>query len=226
MPQNAGVQQSGRSDAFSGPLCGSGSRTAAGHWPCNPGLCPRLINLAMILYQQGKLAEALPVALRTVEAGPNDVGGYSVAGIVLLDSQRPQEALRYLEEAVRRTPNDPSRLAALGVCYERLELFDKSFACHKQAATLSPNDPRAIINVGSMLARVERFAEAEPWFQQALALDSNYSLAIEQLATVKLGLRDFGGAIALMPQVDGLTAAEYRRLSGAGRVANGRGQIR
>jgi tetratricopeptide (TPR) repeat protein len=73
----------------------------------NPNDPVALNNLANILLQTGN-AGALAMAERAYRAAPQDADAADTLGLVLLRTQQPERALKYLREARLRAPKNPA----------------------------------------------------------------------------------------------------------------------
>ncbi len=77
-----------------------------------------------------------------------DPGPYLDLGILLVDQNRPQDAIPYLQQAVQISPQDPKAHEQLGKAYERLDRLPEAQVELEKAVEASPNDGCASLCVG------------------------------------------------------------------------------
>jgi len=95
-----------------------------------------------LLGLQGRCAELISVAERTIEAHPVLSGAYQWLGICLLREGRPAEAMQWLEQAIRtnpRTPQIDNRYRLLGAALMLLERYDEAVSWSHRALAANPN---------------------------------------------------------------------------------------
>jgi Flp pilus assembly protein TadD len=79
-----------------------------------------LLNLAIVLVHQGKLAEAQPLLLRAVRIAPEDPRIYEQLGQLYAQEANYAEAAKYLETATRLDPKRSNLHFLLGQAYRHL----------------------------------------------------------------------------------------------------------
>jgi Flp pilus assembly protein TadD len=99
-----------------------------------------LLNLAIVLRHQGKLAEAQPLLLRAVRIAPQDPRIHEQLGQLYAQQANYAEAAKYLETATRLDPEKSNLHFLLGQAYRRLGREPEAKAEFDAAARLA-NSP-------------------------------------------------------------------------------------
>jgi tetratricopeptide (TPR) repeat protein len=148
-------------------------------------------NMTQTIYYSG-----LTAALKKngVVVDGNWAVAYFLKGFALIDLDRSEEALPYLDKAVALSPADAQFLAERGEWYKSHKQWDKSFADFKAAADASEfsddsvkagDKARGLRGMG--FARIEqgKLAEAEKLFRQSLELTPGNEHALSELEYIK-----------------------------------------
>jgi tetratricopeptide (TPR) repeat protein len=138
-------------------------------------------NLAWVLQQQGKAAEANAHYARAVALQPDYVTAHYDWGVALLDQGRAAEAIIQLEAAVRLAPDHADALVNLGNALMQVPRTAEAVACYEQALRLKPGAD-VHYDLGVALAGLDRRDEAAAHLRTALALAPDLPRAHYQLA--------------------------------------------
>jgi protein O-mannosyl-transferase len=141
-------------------------------------------NLATILSDSGRHADALPHIERTIALRPDYPEALSNLGDCLTQLGRPSEAIVRLEHAIKLQPKYAAAHNNLGVALMALQRADEGRAQFEIAVRLQPDYAAAQLNLGQALASSGRMTEATQHFTQAVQLDPDNSVARLQLGTV------------------------------------------
>ena len=133
-------------------------------------------------------AEEAELALKTALAiKPDHLKSMVNLGRVLLDLERPQEALAQIEAAAAIDPASVAVKRVLSRTYHNLGLLDQAVAGYRATLTIDENDLWSLNNMGLVLIQQERFAEALPPLARAAQIDSldssiqnNLGIALER----------------------------------------------
>jgi tetratricopeptide (TPR) repeat protein len=130
--------------------------------------------------------EAIPHLTRAVELGSKNPQAYSKLADLLLDAQKPEDAVRICDAGLAVCGAHPAILAsralaltALGQCQEALE-------CMRNVEALLPPDPTTMINLAGVLLGLGRVPEARSYLERACALDPGSAAAHYNLGLVLL----------------------------------------
>lgn len=110
-------------------------------------------------------------------------------GLVLIDLNRPGEAVEHIAAYLARNPDDAAAHGQLGDAKQSLgELVDAIIA-YRESLRLNPNDARVHMNLGTALGRQGRLKEAIAEFTESLRLEPSNERALRnlELARSRLG---------------------------------------
>ncbi len=139
-------------------------RRAAG---TDPEFRDALLELADLLEQKRRPAEALELYLEFLKARPDAVAVRERAGVLLLHTQRYEEAIAHLEPAVRQAPT-PANQAALAQGYTMTKQPAKALPLLRAAVAAEPADPDLRFRLATALLEAADFAGAAREFLAAL----------------------------------------------------------
>ncbi len=99
--------------------------------------------LAESLRREGRLDEALKIALNGVQAHPDFTSGYVALAKILLDKKEPQKALFHLQKAVELNPENHLALHLLAETQVQLRKPKEALKSYKLLLFLNPQDTKA-----------------------------------------------------------------------------------
>ncbi|MFT3782479.1 MAG: tetratricopeptide repeat protein [Nibricoccus sp.] len=134
-------------------------------------------NLAQILIEKGRLAEAIPHLNRALELRPTFAEAENNLGYALLQMGRAREAISHFERAVSLQPKYGQAYNNLGLAYVNLGDRERAIVSFRDSVRLQPRLPVAHFNLGLALAQNGNTAEAVAEFERAVRLDPMYSQA-------------------------------------------------
>lgn len=104
-----------------------------------------------------------------------DPGPYLDLGILLIDQNRPGEALPYLQQASQISPHDPKAHEQLGRAYAGLERLPEAQVELEKAVEASPNDGALHYVLGQNYRRQGMKDKAQAEFEKSAALKNMQS---------------------------------------------------
>jgi Flp pilus assembly protein TadD len=104
-------------------------------------------NLARILMQKGRVAEAVTELQQTIQIDPNHVGALNMLGMALGRQQKFTEAQSHLERAVRLEPDHAEVRNNLGAVYSAQGRLREAVVQFEAALRVDPGDPEIIENL-------------------------------------------------------------------------------
>lgn len=148
-------------------------------------------NLVQTIYYSG-----ITAALKKngVVVDGNWALAYFLKGFALIDLNRSDEALPYLDKAVALSPSDSQFLAERGEWYKSHKQWDKAFADFKAAADASgfsdesvkeKDKARALRGMGFVRIELGDLNEAEKLFHESLKLTPGNQNALSELEYIK-----------------------------------------
>ena len=141
-------------------------------------------NVGMALYEQGRVAEALPHFERGLELGPDDPAAHNDLGLALAKLGRLPEAVSQYEAALQLQPTFAEAHNNLGLALSELNRPIEGLSHLEMALRLKPGLATAHFNLGNTLVQVGRTDEAIAHFMQAIRLNPKDAAACTNLGNV------------------------------------------
>lgn len=184
-------------------------------------------NLGQALYQEGRLAEAVPVLGAALALQPSSEA-HGLLALTLAGLGRSQEALSHAREAVRLKPASAPAHSSLGTVLGNLGNLDGARQELQEALRLDPKLSDARLSLGVIFARLGRLPDAAASFAAVLQDEPGHAVAHGNLGNVFFqqgnlaeAVRHYERAVALDPAYAdawfnlGLTRAEQGRTADA-----------
>ncbi len=133
-------------------------------------------------YQQGRLDEA-ESGLRDIQKAEPDLPDVlHLLALIALQTERPADAIKYLEKAVAAVPDKADFFNLLGGALKRENRPADAADAFEKAVAIDPGLTEAHYNLGNALKELERFDEAIPSYRRAVALKPDFADAYYNLA--------------------------------------------
>jgi glycosyltransferase involved in cell wall biosynthesis/tetratricopeptide (TPR) repeat protein len=161
----------------------------------------RLLDRAMALHQQDKLAEAERLYLTILAAQPDHPDATHLLGLLRHQQGRDLEALELLGSVLKQNPDAAAALANQGVVLHRLGRRQEAVASYNRALAIRPDDSKALCNRGVCLQELGRIEEAVASYDRALALKPDYPDARNNHDICRRALDRPKGLPALQPVI-------------------------
>jgi len=133
------------------------------------------INLADMLYRQGRIEEAGKLLTDSVRLAPEIGFTHEALGRHLIREKDYEGGLVSLAEAVRLMPDQPHIHYFYGVALNQLEQFDKALPVLQRAHELAPQNPEYLTGIASICRDHGKWELALKYAKQVVALDPNYT---------------------------------------------------
>ncbi len=156
----------------------------AGSLRINPDNTAAINNLAGVLKDQQRNAEALEFYQAALEAAPLEAYIHSNTGNVLKELGRLDEAAARYVRAIELDPQSYAAHSNLGTVFKEQGRLADAADCYRKAIELNPNSPEVLSNLGVVLKDEGRFEEAAVALERALALNPNSDAAWTNLGIV------------------------------------------
>ncbi len=137
---------------------------------------------------------------------PDFTKGLVNLGRVLLDQNRPGDALTYLEQAIAQQPDHVDALRVLGRIYHNLDRRDEAIDAYEGALRLDDQDAWSLNNLGLLYIESERFDDALAPLARATQLNAgvacfqnNLGVALERTGHAEQAVSAFETALANDP---------------------------
>jgi len=145
-----------------------------------------MIAQAQALRQKGDLSGAMSLLSQLMLAEPDDPRVVGEYGKLLVQQNRPGDAVAFLNRAIQLSPNDWSLYSALGVADDQAGDQKNARVAYEHALAMKPNEPGVLNNYAmsrmlagdpvqarALLARAQAAGGTDPKILQNIALLDN-----------------------------------------------------
>jgi tetratricopeptide (TPR) repeat protein len=166
---------------------------------------PTAKNLAhefgVIYYRKGDYLNAVTSLQRAIAENPNDTEATQLTGLSLYLSQKPTEAIPYLEKVQSWYPSANVDAAyILGVAYIQTKNYAKARAAFAKMFQVPPDSAAAYLFTARLLLRYDFGPIAEEYGKKAVELDPKLPLAHQLLGELYLYQSKIPEAVAQLQQ--------------------------
>jgi glycosyltransferase involved in cell wall biosynthesis/predicted TPR repeat methyltransferase len=149
----------------------------------------------------GQLDTAEKLYVEALRLDPGDAESKGELGIVLLASNRLQEAALLLEDAAKADPNNERIIAGLGLVRLGEGRLDEAFECLSQSLELRSDNASVVQRLIETARALNRLSDAEPYVRRYVDF---YAGDIAMACKYAAVLRDIGRADEAMERLDTL----------------------
>jgi tetratricopeptide (TPR) repeat protein len=145
----------------------------------NPNFIDAKNTLGILQLKQNQLVEAERTFRGILDRWPGYVPAYPNLAAVLISSQKPEEAEKFLEAAVQRTEGSVDRttwiepVKNLADLYASQNKMEKAAENYSRAVFLDPNHVDLKLALATALSRIRRYDDALKQVQDAIGLEPN-----------------------------------------------------
>lgn len=150
------------------------------------------------LHMQGQLQEAEKLYRGILSADSENVHALNLLGMLLVNSQRPEESVTLIKRALKQEPNDPQARSNLGLAYKDLKQLELAREAFARSVELDPCHPVVHNNLGNVLNALDRPVDAISAYRQALKLKPDYPECLTNLAAALNETGQYEGALAAL----------------------------
>jgi tetratricopeptide (TPR) repeat protein len=140
--------------------------------------------LGTVLYDSGKLPEAIDAFRRALSLCPTDASSHYRLALALASLGQRAPAIAHFRQALHLQPDHGEALAHLGVALAEEGQRQEAIACFQQALRLHPTAAPTLHNLGVAQAQEGRLAEAVESLERAVQCRPDYADAHYSLGTV------------------------------------------
>ncbi len=159
-------------------------------------------------HNRGNIASAIESYQGALAIAPDDPNATQLMGVALLQLERPEEALGYLERAARRLRSNPAVIGNLAQAYFTLGRYQEARAAFSKAARLTPREIQYQLGVATSLAMAGALVDAETLlrrisarFPQDARARFNLGNTLRDQGKVDEAIEQYRQAIRLDPQM-------------------------
>jgi Tfp pilus assembly protein PilF len=158
------------------------------HWQNNMTLFTHTLNvtsdnflmhnkLGNILFQEGKLQEAISHYTEAMRINPNFVEGHNNMGNALFRQGKTEEAITHYRNALRYTLDYADVHNNLGVALAHQGKIQEAAPHFSEALRINPDYAEAHNNLGALLAQQGKFQEAMSHFSETIRIKPDFAEA-------------------------------------------------
>ncbi|MCS7034806.1 MAG: tetratricopeptide repeat protein [Phycisphaerae bacterium] len=163
----------------------------------NSSEAKRALAVAMAHHQAGRLAEAESLYRAVVQRQPRNPDALHFLGVLLHQTNRPQEALEPMARSLELSPSAPHFHANYAELLRTLGRFDDALHHARTAVRLGPTDPDAHHSLGMALRTRGDVDGALKAFATAIRLRPNHVAALDEYGLLLQKRGQLNEAIAL-----------------------------
>lgn len=167
-----------------------------------------LFTHAKDLHAAGRAQEAERLYREVLASQPDHVEALHGLGVLCLQTQRLEPALKYLGKAVAVDPASATLLNNLGVALAAAGRFEEAADAYRRSLTIAPDAPGVHVNLAAALGAGGRTDEAIAQLQRAVrlqpdSLDLAMHLAVTALRAARFEAAEaaYRAALALQPDL-------------------------
>ena len=135
--------------------------------------------MAVVLMQQGKLAEAGEHFRQALAIMPRDLNTLNNLGASLLRQNRLREAAEKFREVLRANPDHADAHVNLGITLAKQNDAAGAMAQFRAALIANPRHAGALRNLARLLAHEGKLGEAIDYYNKALAAGDDFTLHLD-----------------------------------------------
>jgi tetratricopeptide (TPR) repeat protein len=147
------------------------------------------------LHSQGKLEDALSLALALKADFPNSAVLHNILGVAQSQLELFNEAIESYQHAINLKPDFAAAFNNLGNAFREKGEFDKAFECFNQALEIKPNFAEAHNNLGNVFKSKGSLNKAIPSYRRAIELKPKYQEAHYNLGFALKEIGDFDNSV-------------------------------
>ncbi len=159
-------------------------------------------------HQAGRLAQAETLYRQVLSMMPSHPGALNLLGVLMHQTQRPEEACQLLAKAIAADPAAADYYSNLNVVLTAMGRHAEAMDAILQAVSRDPRNPEYLNNQGVTQMRLGQWAAAKNSFQAALQLRPEFPAAVKNLA--ELEQLSHGGTLPEPSQYDGVITNPHR----------------
>lgn len=167
---------------------------------------PQGIELAFKFHQEGRFGEAERLYREVLRARPADFEALHMLGILKLQQQQPEDAVRLIGAALDVDRRSVAAHSNHGLALAALKRHDEALLSYERALQIAPRNADALTNRADTLCDLGRSIEALASYDQALGINPrhvaalvNRGLVLRDLGRTPEALASFDAAVAVDP---------------------------
>ena len=159
-----------------------------------PAAVVEILKQAFDLTASGNNREAIANLLSVQEFIRSQPLACSTLAYLLLNDDRPQEAISWFEAVLAMTPGDAQAISGLGMAHQASGDLVRALQYYEATLVFRWNNANAWYHHGAVLTQLGRLREALPSLDRAIELQDDYVAAFAKRCQVLSALGDVSGA--------------------------------
>ena len=149
------------------------------------------IQFALDAFKSGRILEAQDLTTQLISENPNVTFLYNLMGVILVEQNKPDEAIEYYEKGIKIDPNFSSIYSNLGLLYANKSEHIKAENFYKKSISLNYKNPEAHNNLGSLYKSLDKFKDAINCYKEAVKIDPKFIHAYHNLGNAYTAMGNF-----------------------------------
>jgi tetratricopeptide (TPR) repeat protein len=166
-----------------------------------------LETLAEVKFRQGRYAEAVLLATKSLNTGLLSREGLRVLGMSYLGQKRPEPGLKAVGEFVKKAGRWADGQEVLGELALRANNLDVAEKAYQEELEIKPNSSSALYGLGNVWEQRQQYDKAADFLQRFAAAEPNNGVAHMRLGMLAERSQDFQKAISEYKSTINLDAA-------------------
>lgn len=155
-----------------------------------------LLERALSLHRQGRLAQAELLYRTILQRAPNHFDALHLLGVIANQRRDFAAAVQFIGQAVQFDPSFAPAHLNLGNALRELKRHREALACYDRALAIRPDYAEALNGRGNALFELRRHREALADYDRALAVKPDYAEALNNRGNALLALERSEEALA------------------------------
>ena len=190
----------------------------------DPDSVPTLRHFTVEAMKSGHTAAAADSALQLIARSDNPEDQY-LAGAVLLDANREENALDALQRYVTARPEDAKGWLAFGMANERLSHSEEAGKAYARSLQINPNLAESEFRLGLLSKVQNETAAATQHFERALQIDPTKFRAFVEAGKIYLQSGQLPHALELLQRAEALNPNDSETQYNLGLVLSKLGRV-
>ena len=166
----------------------------------NESMLDTIIERAHQQHRSGQVARAESLYRQVLHFDAKHVVANNLLGLLCLQTQRFDEAVKYIESALLVMPDDAQAHANLGLALKGLNQLEDAASHFKKSLQINPKNPRACNNLGGIFISLGHVDESITCFLQALVIQPAFPEVHFNLGNALLHAQRYEEAVASLQQ--------------------------
>lgn len=154
--------------------------------------------LGMIKYGQGDLEEAEAYLEQALAGSSVPLQTHKLLAVTRLKLDKPEAALKIVENALVEHPEDDELLALRGAALLRLKDFTKAKRSFEESLKFNPLNQAALYSLATLEFDSNNYTAALPLYEKAAEQNANNLLALKGILDVKKAQNDLDAGITIL----------------------------